>query len=143
MPCPFCDPHIIKMQLLHESNTVHVIHNIRPANKGQCVITPKRHVTNIRELTPVELMDLIQTIQFVSQKYTAHMDLDGMNYGFNEGFYAGQTIEHFHFHIMPRINGDKAFLPEYHLFHRDPQTKKNLTPDALQPYIDEIKGFFL
>ena len=143
MTCPFCDPKIIEAQSLYENRNVYVIHNIRPANMGQCVVVPKRHVANIRELTKDELIDLITAVQLVSKKYEEYLKPIGFNYGLNEGQYAGQMVEHFHFHIMPRMDGDKNRLPEHHLFHRDPKTKKNLSSDELKPYVDEMRGLFL
>lgn len=142
MDCPFCDPKIIKMQLLAENENVWILHNIRPANKGQCLVVPKRHLTNIRELTKDELVTLISTVKQVSQILTVYLKPIGMNYGFNEGTYAGQMVEHFHFHLMPRLEGDKSRLPEYHLFHRDPVTKQNLTPEELKPLVDEMRSVF-
>lgn len=142
MTCPFCNPKIIEAHSLYENENVRVIHNIRPANKGQCIVVPKRHVTNIRELTKDELIDLITTVQMVSKKYEEYFNPIGFNYGFNEGQYAGQMVEHFHFHVMPRMDGDKNRLPEYHLFHRDPKTKQDLSFDELKPYVDELKELF-
>ncbi len=142
MTCPFCDQKVIGAQSFYESEHIRVFYNIRPANKGQCVVVPKRHVTNIRELTKDELVDLISAVQLVSQKYCEYFEPVGVNYGFNEGGYAGQMVEHFHFHIMPRAEGDMDYLPEYHLFHRDPKTKKDLSIDELGPFVDEMKNLF-
>jgi len=142
MICPFCNPETIAKQLLYENDNVRVIHNIRPANKGQCIVVPKRHVTNIRDLTKDELVDMITMVQLVSRKYEEYLKPVGINYGFNEGQYAGQMTEHFHFHVLPRMDGDKNRLPEYHLFHRDPQTKQNLSPDDLKLCVDEMKKLF-
>jgi histidine triad (HIT) family protein len=142
MDCPFCDSKIIEEQSIYENKNVWVLYNIRPANKGQCVVVPKRHVSNIRELAQGELVDLILAVQLVSQKYKEYLKPTGFNYGFNEGQYAGQTIEHFHFHIMPRVEGDKNKLPEYHLFHRDPKTKKDMSFDELKLCVSDIKKLF-
>jgi len=107
------------------------------------MVVPKRHVTNIRELNRDELIDLITTVQLVSQKYQETMKLEGFNYGFNEGHYSGQRVDHFHFHIMPRVEGDKEKLSDYHLFHRKSETKKTLSPDEMNPVVGEMKNLFL
>ena len=142
MQCPFCDSNIITKQSLYENENVVVLHNIRPANKGQCVVFPKRHTTNIRELSKQEIIDLILAVQLVSSRYAEHLKPVGFNYGFNEGEYAGQTVQHFHFHIIPRLDGDKTRLPEYHLFHRDPKTKHNLTDAEIEPFVEELRRLF-
>ncbi|MDP3964986.1 MAG: HIT family protein [bacterium] len=142
MNCPFCDPRVVESQLLTENENIRVLQNIRPANRGQCVIVPKRHVATIRELTKDELISLITSVQSVSQILTTYLKPIGINYGFNEGQYAGQMVEHFHFHLMPRIEGDKSTLPEYHLFHRDPSIKRDLSPEELKPLVDEMRDVF-
>lgn len=137
MFCPFCNPTIIQKQSIYQNDLVFVLYNIRPANKGQCLVVPKRHVENIRELDTEELSSLMMTMQRVSTKLNHYIKPNGFNYGFNEGSYAGQIVNHFHFHIMPRFENDS--LPEFHLFHRDPKTKRDLTDSEIEPFVEEFK----
>ncbi len=138
--CPFCDPKVIKEQKIYETETEYVIYSIRKANRGRCVVFPKRHIKTIRELSEKETASLLNTVKLVSEKLFEYLKPDGFNFGFNEGERAGQTIEHFHFHILPRFKDDP--VPEFHLFHSDPRTKKNLTPEELQKLAREFKKLF-
>ncbi len=138
--CEFCNLGIIEKQKIYETKNEFVIYNIRPTTKGQCLVIPKKHVTNIRELSKDELSSLINTIQFVSEKLNSNLTSIGFNYGFNEGEFAGQSIKHFHFHILPRYQDDKAL--KFHLFHRDPKNKKNLDELELKKVVDEFKKIF-
>ncbi len=140
MKCPFCDVDIIRKHKIYETGTEHVIYNIRPANKGQCLVVPKRHVKRIRELSEEEAGSMLLTMKHVSEKLDSYLCPDGFNYGLNEGDCAGQTIEHLHFHIMPRYKGDS--LPEYHLFHRDPSIKKDLGPAEIEASVKEFRKVF-
>lgn len=140
MDCPFCDENVIRKQKIYETETEFVLCNIRPANKGQCVVVPKRHVENIRDLPEDEFKSLMKTVRFVSKTLKESLNPDAFNYGFNEGSYAGQSVNHLHFNIMPRFKEDS--LPEFHLFHRDPKTKRNLSDDELLPLVEELKDFF-
>ena len=140
MNCPFCDKENIEKQKIYETETEYVLYNIRPANKGQCLIIPKKHVSNIRELSDEETASLFKTAKFVSSKLNEYIKPDGFNYGINEGECAGQTIEHLHLHIIPRICDDK--LQEFHLFHREPSTKRNLSEEELKPFVEEFKKLF-
>jgi diadenosine tetraphosphate (Ap4A) HIT family hydrolase len=140
MTCPFCDKNTIKNNKVFETETEYVIYNIRPANRGQCLVVPKRHVTNVRDLTDKEAESLFRTVRLVSAKLQKHLKPDGFNYGFNEGEHSGQMVEHFHFHIMPRFSGDK--LPEFHLFHRDPKTKRNLPDEEYKLAVEEFRKLF-
>ena len=140
MQCPFCNKERIDKQKIHETKTEYVIYSCRPANKGQCLVIPKRHVKNIRELSPEESASLLKTVRLVSIKLHEYLKPAGFNYGFNEEECSGQSIEHLHFHIMPRYKDDT--LPRYHLFHRHPDTKRNLSDEELKPFIQEFRGLF-
>ena len=140
MDCPFCNKNILDKHKIYETDTEYVLCNIRPANKGQCIVIPKNHVSNIRELSKEEAGNLLKTVKFISSRLKEHLNPDGFNYGFNEGEHSGQTIEHLHFHIMPRFVNDN--LPEFHLFHRNPLAKKNLSEEKLKPLIEELRKLF-
>lgn len=140
MTCPFCDKKIIEKHKIYETDNEYVLYNIRAANKGQCLVVPKRHVKNIKELNDSEVSSLLKTVKFVSSLLDKKLKPIGFNYGFNEGNYSGQTVEHFHFHIMPRFEGDN--LPEFHLFHRSPEIKRNLSDEELKPFVEEFRELF-
>jgi histidine triad (HIT) family protein len=138
--CPFCNKDVIHNQKLWETDTEYVFYNIRKTNRGRCLVVPKRHVENIRELTGKEAGSLFQTIQSVSQVLSEYLKPVGINYGFNEGQYAGQMISHFHFHILPRFENDPVL--KYHLFHGDPQNKSDLTQNELDKLVTEFRKIF-
>jgi histidine triad (HIT) family protein len=138
--CPFCNPAVIENQKIYETETEYVLYNIRKTNRGRCEVVPKRHVKNIRELSEKETASILNTVKLVSQKLFEYLKPDGFNFGFNEGERAGQAIDHFHFHIFPRFKDDS--MPEFHLFHGGPKTKKNLTPDELQKLTKEFRKLF-
>lgn len=137
--CPFCN--INHCHKVYETKIEYVIYSIRPGkNKGRCCVIPKRHVSNVRQLTDEELISLFKTIKYISIKLNKYLKPEGFNYGWNEGEIAGQTIDHLHFHIIPRFLHDD--LPEFHLFHRDPKMKKNLSDLELEPLIKEFRYLF-
>lgn len=140
MDCPFCDKKIIESQAILEGEHCFALQSIRPANFGQCLVIPKRHVLSIRELNQAEASDLILMVRKISTILKEKLNPVGLNYGFNEGKYAGQSIAHYHFHIMPRFEGDKDKLPEYHLFHRDPRTKSDLSDEKLKILVDKFRA---
>ena len=134
--CPFCDKDIIKKQLVFETENEYVISNIRPATKGQCLVIPKNHVSNIRDLSKNQTETLLKTVRAVSIKIKKNLKPNGFNYGFNESPVAGQAINHLHFHILPRYKKDG--LPEYHLFHRD-NKKRNLKDGDLEKVVQDLR----
>ncbi|MBD3319149.1 HIT domain-containing protein, partial [Candidatus Woesearchaeota archaeon] len=122
--CPFCDENVILRQQVYETATERVLHNIRPATRGQCLVIPKRHVVRMGELSREEFEQLMGTVHDVSDQLIKYLQPVGMNYGWNDGIWAGQSVWHFHVHLMPRYHGD--VLPQYHLFHRHPGSKQDL-----------------
>lgn len=137
--CPFCvsyHPHTI-----HQTQTEYVIYSIRPGeNKGRSCVIPKRHVEKLSELSIKETASFFTTVRMVTKKLTGYLLPEGFNFGLNEGRLVGQTISHLHFHIIPRYKGDG--LPPYHLFHRSPKDKQNLSEKEIQSLVQEFKQVF-
>ena len=91
---------------LYEDDDFRIILDAGPATKGHCLILPKGHYANIYEL-PDELASKV----FVLAKKTAArlqkaLGCDGMNIVQNNGTAAGQTVFHFHMHLIPRWEDD-------------------------------------
>ena len=93
---------------LYEDDDFRVILDLGPATKGHSLILPKKHAANITEM-PEELLGKAMSI---AKKMTVAMkeglSCDGVNVVQNNGEAAGQTVFHFHMHIIPRYNGDNA-----------------------------------
>ena len=93
---------------LYEDDDFRVILDLGPATKGHSLILPKKHAANIAEM-PDELLGRAMS---VAKKMTIAMkeglSCDGVNVVQNNGEAAGQTVFHFHMHIIPRYDGDKA-----------------------------------
>ena len=88
--------------------------NKYPYNNGHLLVTPKRHVGNIAELTPEEHLELMSTVTKMIEKIKAVMNPDGFNVGLNLGRVAGAGLPgHLHWHIVPRWNGDTNFMPVF------------------------------
>ena len=91
---------------LYEDDDFRIILDAGPATKDHCLILPKGHYANIYEL-PDELASKV----FVLAKKTAArlqkaLGCDGMNIVQNNGTAAGQTVFHFHMHLIPRWEDD-------------------------------------
>ena len=111
--CIFCK--IIRGEIpsstIFEDEDFKVILDINPAAKGHALILPKQHYANLYEL-PEELASRVMVL---AKKLAAHMterlDCDGLNLLQNNGAVAGQTVFHFHLHLIPRYkDGDNRDL---------------------------------
>ena len=91
---------------LYEDEDFRVILDLGPASKGHALILPKVHAANIYEL-PDELAGKAMILaKKMACKMTEALKCDGFNIVQNNGETAGQTVFHFHMHLIPRYKGD-------------------------------------
>lgn len=95
---------------LYEDEKFRVILDVAPAAKGHALILPKAHYANVFEM-PAELAkDAFALAQKMGGAMKDALSLDGLNILQNNGEAAGQTVFHFHMHLIPRRNGDTVGL---------------------------------
>lgn len=95
---------------LYEDEDFRVILDLGPASKGHALILPKTHAANIYEL-PEELAGKAMILaKKMAEKMTSVLNCDGFNILQNNGETAGQTVFHFHMHLIPRYQGDQVRL---------------------------------
>ncbi len=96
----------IPSKTLYEDEEFRVILDLGPAAKGHALILPKDHYANLYEL-PDETAGKVMVLakKMVSQM-TDKLDCDGFNLMQNNGKVAGQTVFHFHMHLIPRYEND-------------------------------------
>ena len=93
---------------LYEDDDFRVILDLGPAAKGHSLILPKKHAANITEM-PDELLGKAMVLaRKVTVSMLSSLDCDGVNVVQNNGEAAGQTVFHFHMHVIPRYEGDGA-----------------------------------
>ncbi|MCC8097543.1 MAG: HIT family protein [Eubacterium sp.] len=99
----------IPTNTVYEDDDVRVILDINPVNPGHCLVIPKTHAANIYEIEPEILSKAMAVAQKVAVKVKKATGCDGINILQNNEEAAGQTVFHFHIHIIPRKKDDKAF----------------------------------
>ena len=75
-------------------------------SKGHTLVIPRREVSSIFDLNDKEYFDCFSLVKEIKNKILKEYSPDGFNIGINDGFYAGQTIQHAHIHIIPRYKDD-------------------------------------
>ena len=104
-PCLFCN--VKESESAHENELVYASYDSYPVSEHHCLIIPKRHIKDYFDLTNEELLacnDLIKILknEIVDKDKTVR----GFNLGTNIGKVSGQSINHCHFHLIPRREGD-------------------------------------
>jgi len=98
--------------ILRETSCCYALLNRYPYSAAHVMVVPKRHVADLDSFSSDELLDFITLVRDTARLLKEAMGADGMNLGANLGRAAGAGLdEHFHFHIVPRWNGDHNFMP--------------------------------
>lgn len=102
--CIFCN--IDKSKIIFGNDSFIAVMDEFPVSKGHMLIISRRHIENIFDLTMNEAESLQLMLIEVKKYLTMHYHPDGFNIGCNCGESAGQTVMHFHMHVIPRYKGD-------------------------------------
>ncbi len=93
---------------LYEDGDFRVILDLGPASRGHALILPKEHYADLCELDETVAAKVLPLAAKMGKAMTAALGCDGFNLVQNNGEAAGQTVMHFHVHIIPRYqNGPK------------------------------------
>ena len=95
---------------LYEDEDFRVIMDIEPASKGHALILPKEHYANIYELPDELAAKVLVLAKKMIAKLTDIVGCDGYNVLQNNGEAAGQTVFHFHMHLIPRYEKDDVTI---------------------------------
>ena len=109
--CIFCK--IIKGDIpcakLYEDQNVLAFLDIGPLSDGHTLVIPKQHFDRLHDC-PAELLGKIGTqLGRIAKAVMMAIGSDGYNLLNNNSRAAGQLVEHLHFHIIPRNEGDGVF----------------------------------
>ena len=96
----------IPSRTLHEDDDFRVILDLAPATKGHALILPKAHADNLYELPDETAAKAFVLAKKLAGKMTDKLGCDGFNIVQNNGTVAGQTVFHFHLHLIPRYEDD-------------------------------------
>jgi diadenosine tetraphosphate (Ap4A) HIT family hydrolase len=108
--CPFCSIEILKLQALEENSSAIALYTHRPITKGHSLIIPKRHVEQFHELTQNELFDIQKLINQIHQVSESKLEVGSYLLLQKNGKEVGQSVDHLHFHYIPRDKKEKSVL---------------------------------
>jgi diadenosine tetraphosphate (Ap4A) HIT family hydrolase len=101
--CPFCD---LGGRVVAENALAAALRDKEPASRGHTLVVPKRHCASFFDLTTEEVAACFALLRSERSKLLSELRPDGFNVGVNDGAAAGQSIEHSHWHLIPRYRGD-------------------------------------
>lgn len=110
---------------VYEDADFRVILDLSPASKGHALILPKAHAKNLFELPDETAGKAIVLAKRIGSAMMQALSCTGLNLVQNNGESAGQTVMHFHLHLIPRYDGDGAMV-QWQPHESDPKEQAEL-----------------
>lgn len=112
MDCIFCkilNGDIPSNKVFENDNFIAIL-DAFPANEGHTLVIPKKHYENIFEIDEDTLKEGFSIAKKIAHSIEKALNVKDVNILQNNGALAGQTVNHFHIHIIPRKENDKVVI---------------------------------
>ena len=100
----------IPSNTIFENDNFRVILDNGPATRGHALVLPKNHYADLFEIPEDVVAEAAKVAKTVAGKMKEKLGCDGLNLVQNNGAIAGQTVMHFHLHIIPRYKDDNQHI---------------------------------
>lgn len=110
--CVYCDTPEIRERSIIGNDLAYAFPTNIPIVPGHVLIVPVRCVALYEELTQEEMKAIEDLRNRLKKSLTKIFSAEGFNYAWNESSVAGQSVPHFHLHMLPRKDGDTG-ITEY------------------------------
>ena len=95
---------------VYEDDLTLAFMDIYPATIGHALVVPKAHFASVLDISDEAMRAIAGTARTVAVAINRAYDPDGMSIVQANGAAAGQTVEHYHLHLLPRATGQKLRL---------------------------------
>ncbi|MHA1294426.1 MAG: HIT family protein, partial [Promethearchaeota archaeon] len=103
------DERVVSLKV-YEDDIIFVCLNLYPYNPAHLMIVPNRHIIKYQDLTKKEIIHTFRAIQGLQLLLDHLYRPKGYNMGMNQGKLAGGSIEHIHFHLVPRYGSELGYI---------------------------------
>ena len=145
-PCPFCDASITS-SVFYSHGDFMALYNIAPVLPGHSLVIPKNHVISLMDLTDKELTEFMLATKMTLRILMKAFGTDSFDWSVQEKPEAGQTLEHLHLHIVPRLKGDLPHPGDWYplIQHNDPEiiesfNRPRLTNENMTTIVAELRN---
>lgn len=144
-PCPFCNAVIREYAFLEYRGFLAII-NIAPVLPGHSLVIPETHRISMTVLDEEEICAFMETARRATHILLKAFETDAFDWSVQEGPEAGQSIEHLHLHIVPRIKDDLPGPGDwYPLVHQNDQAvidsadRKKLSQEEIEIIVSKLR----
>jgi len=143
MDCIFCEiaARTSEAEIVFENEKYIAFLDINPVNYGHTLVMSKKHFDNFLTVPAQDLEELTKLTQYLSGAIKRALKADGFNVISNNGTSAGQSVFHFHYHIIPRYENDFHIQPrtiEYN--STEIETYRNRIMESITKYEELLNG---
>jgi len=142
--CVFCtNPGVKEREIIRNDYAWAFPTNI-PIVPGHVLICPVRCVASFEDLTKEEIFAIFDLRDKLKIALIKACNAEGFNYAWNEGKVSGQSVPHFHLHMLPRKEGDTGiteYEPREFLYR--PGSRETSPDDELISVVDDIKKYLV
>jgi len=110
MKCVYCEKPEIKERTIIQNDLAWAFPTNIPIVPGHILIAPIRCVAKFEDLTTEEQSAIFELLGKLKKALTKLFGAEGFNFAWNEGVLAGQSVPHFHLHVLPRKEGDTGII---------------------------------
>jgi len=139
--CPFCNNEEMRDREIAREELVWAFPTNIPIVPGHTLVVPVRHVEKWEDMTAAEQAAILGLFKKIKTALTKVFGTDGFNVAWNEGKLAGQSVPHFHLHVLPRKVGDTGvtgYDPRKFLYR--PGSREESPAEELRSVADAIKS---
>ena len=133
MDCIFCkilNGDIPSNKVFENDNFIAIL-DAFPANEGHTLVIPKKHFANIFEIDEDTLKEGYVIAKNIAEAIKKAFNISDINILQNNGELAGQTVNHFHIHVIPRVKDDNVVIKS---------SPVNIDSDKIKNIVDNIKS---
>jgi diadenosine tetraphosphate (Ap4A) HIT family hydrolase len=141
MECSFCSDPNVAARTIMRNDLVWAVPTFKPIVPMHLLVMPVRHAETIDALTSEEWLALREMAVKLTAVLNEQFGAEGFNFAWNHGEDGGQSVPHFHLHILPRKKGDEGIYqydPRRFLYRTE---VRSLTPEEeLRQVAADIKN---
>ncbi len=118
---------------IYRDEKVSAFLDIHPLFEGHTLVIPNTHYKDISDVPPDSLSEVMRVAQLISGMMRKNLEAEGINIMHSTGTPAGQTIYHFHVHVLPRFSGDDTQFQKWWFSrsHRATRTELELVASRM------------
>lgn len=131
--CPFCNPEVLKKHAVYTGENFFILLNYTPITDGHVMIIPKQHIVRSDGIPSEFYVEFAELVKKTSAVFRNELHADDYFILQKNGAYAGQTVFHAHFHLVPVKTDDSLFMTQSRILYkimipRSPSSNKELKP---------------